>query len=168
MLRHCAANIGKTKALKDTSEFYEGEYYLCIEGFLLHFRNLLAFFTNRRDKPSDLIINDPEQWAKRVIDQREYSDLIKAARGVNDKHGVEGSSCYAEISKFMQHCTTERYERAKDWAIEQMFGDIEHVLDEFVKRYAPKERMVTRVLDGNGHSTATFKKLPPPRSLGEL
>jgi hypothetical protein len=168
MLRHCAANIGKSRRQRDSSDFDRAEYYLCIEGFLLHLRNLLAFFTNRRDKSSDLIINDPDQWAGRRVAKREFSGLIKAAKEVNNKHGIKESSCYVEISKFMQHCTTDRHERAKEWDIEQMFADIEPVLNEFEKLFAPvKEQMVTRVLDGKAHSTATFRIISAPTAPDE-
>src|SRR5215469_14011676 len=80
MLRHCAESISKAKAEEHRSDFAGAEYYLKIEGFLLHLRNLIAFFTNRKNEPTDLLINEPSVWAGKAIEQRNYSDIIKDAK----------------------------------------------------------------------------------------
>lgn len=89
MLRHCAGSISQKKADEWTSEFRRAEYYLGIEGFLLHLRNLIAFFTNRQDQPTDLIINEPVVWAGQNLEQRQYSALIKAWKEFNGKYGSQ-------------------------------------------------------------------------------
>src|SRR5690348_17655084 len=119
------------------------EYYLGIEGFLLHLRNILAFFTNRKDKASDLIINEPQVWAGKEIDQRQYSDLVKRAREINEAYGERESTCYDQISKFLNHCTTLRHERVKGWEIDAMYVEIEQVVSEFENRFAGLAMVVT-------------------------
>jgi len=83
MPRHCSKTLGekKTRAENTGTDADRSEYYLGIEGFLLHLRNLLAFLTNRRNESTDLGINAPDRWAGREVEQREYSDLIKNAQG---------------------------------------------------------------------------------------
>ena len=166
MLRHCAQSVTQKKAEEQISDFARAEYYLAIEGFLLHLRNLLAFFTNRKDEQTDLIINEPRLWAGKDIDQTEYSGLSKLAREINHRYRAaadeQTSTCYREISKFLQHCTTLRYERAKEWPIEQMYADMEPVLAEFEGRFAESARKIARVesvSEGIDNSTATFRTL---------
>lgn len=137
MLRHCALTLPGKREYFEASGCApaRAEYNLGIEGFLIHLRNVLAFFTSRQEKDSDLLINRPQRWAGREIAQREYSDLIKRAKEIDREHGVDESTCYDQISKYLQHCTTFRYERAKNWNIEKLFADINSVLEEFEVRF---------------------------------
>ena len=64
MLQHCAETVkGKqarfTQSLSDQDR---AEYYLGIEGFLLHFRNLLGFFINKGSHPTDMTIGKTTSW----------------------------------------------------------------------------------------------------------
>ena len=166
MLRHCASSLGEKRARERTSEILRAEYYLGIEGFLLHLRNVLAFFTNRKNCDTDLVINEPDTWAGRAISQCQYSDLMKSSREFDRKYGVtldgKQKECYDEISKFLQHCTTHRCERAKRWPIEEMLADIDPVCHEFEKRFAinvgqtDDAQFILGVADS---STASFRKL---------
>jgi hypothetical protein len=160
MLRHCAKTLGSKKFRweKTGSESDKAEYYLCIEGFLLHLRNLFAFFTNVGNEPNDLIINRSDQWAGRKIDPREYSHLIKRAREINKSHGVGESTCYDQISKFLQHCTTYRHERAKDWDIEKVFAELDPVLSEFEQRFAAKPHTQMLYARRASNSTETLRR----------
>ena len=167
MQRHCAATVGQKQADEHKSEFARSEYYLTIEGFLQHLRNLLAFFTNRKDEDSDLIINEPEVWAGQPVEQFDYSALIKAFKEFNRRHGVtvngQPNDCYTEISKFLNHCTTHRYERAKPWPVDQMNADLKPVLAEFESRFANNVKRTDRkqeILGVRDNSTATFRTLP--------
>ncbi|MBI3478166.1 MAG: hypothetical protein HY010_20725 [Acidobacteria bacterium] len=132
-----------------------GEYYLSIEGFLLHARNLLAFFTNRKNEMTDLIINEPEVWYGKAVDPREYSGLIKAMKEVDTDFGEDGKKCYDQISKFLMHCTTMRYERTKQWDLEGMFKRIDPILEEFKTRFTPSTKVTVYRGRANA-STATM------------
>jgi hypothetical protein len=109
------------------------------EGFLLHLRNLIAFFTSNRQEDSDLILNDTKQWAGEDIDVHKFSDLGKTVRELNKKHGAYNDSCYGQISKYLQHCTTYRREREKEWDIDAMFRHFDPIFAEFIKRFAIKK-----------------------------
>jgi len=140
MFRHCARTLADKKARfqRTAADEDAAEYYLGLEGFLLHLRNLLAFLTNRRSESTDLGINGPEDWAGRPVEKREYSDLMKSARALDRKYGAEGSTCYDQISKFLQHCTTHRHERDRDWDVDQIFVALDPVLQDFEKRFMPE------------------------------
>jgi hypothetical protein len=164
MLRHCARTVAAKKAKYENtrSEGAKAEYNLGIEGFLLHLRNVLAFLTNRVEKSTDLGINKPNQWAGRTLEQCSYSDLIKRAKKVDQDHGVDGSTCYEQISKFLQHCTTLRHERAKTWDIEKIFADIDPVVETFVDRFVKVPRGSQDIITGSGNSTvspAVFRRV---------
>lgn len=171
MLRHCAQTLGQKQTSAQQavgSQYAKAEYYLCIEGFLLHLRNLLAFFTNRCDEATDLGINNPKQWARKEILPKNYADLIKSAKEVNQKFGQGKRTCYAQISKFLQHCTTFRSEEARRWDVEGIFADFDPVLREFEKRFvegatqeAPSTRQAqptTKIFRQSNNSTTVFKK----------
>ncbi len=168
MLRHCERAVRQKVVADNAPDAKRADYYLAIEGFLLHLRNLLAFLTNRKSKDTDIIINEPEVWAGRHVDQRKYSDLIKACRELDRKHGVlaDGgpSTCYDEISKYLQHCTTLRYERAKQWHVEEIYADINPLLETFEARFARGATSI-RTIEGGpagaAGSTASFRILGP-------
>jgi hypothetical protein len=149
MLRHCLVTAGLKRSDSNTSDYAGAEYNLAIEGFLLHLRNLLAFFTNRKKEGTDLIVNEPLVWAGKDIAQRDYSGLIKAFKGLDRKFGSagdgRGGTCYQEISIFLQHCTTYRYERAKRWPIEDIYNDLNPLLEDFETCFAKSAGTVNTV-----------------------
>jgi hypothetical protein len=169
MLRHCERAVRERVLSHNATNAERADYYLAIEGFLLHLRNLLAFLTNRKSKDTDIIINEPEMWAGRHVDQREYSDLIKACRELDRGYGSlpngGPSTCYDEISKYLQHCTTFRYERAKQWPVEEIHAGINPLLEAFEARFAPHATSI-RVIDdgppGTAGSTGSFRILSSP------
>lgn len=160
MLEHCAKTCNSKRDGWEASRSEEAraEYNLVIEGFLLHFRNLLGFLINKRIAATDLTINHPEQWANgRAVDATLLSKLTDRARDVNTKHALsEKVDCYTKISWFLQHCTEHRYLRHADWDIEIMFADITPVLDVLLRHVggAPTKPHVVSV-GSKGHSTAS-------------
>ncbi len=142
------------------------EYNLRIEGFLLHTRNLLAFLTNRRQKETDLTVND--DWVKQQINIRMISGLVKHAKIVDKKYRGEGDTCYDEISKFLSHCADQRYTRAKVWDCDGMFAELDPVIREFETLFSaavnvdPEEY---RPALGDAQHTATFRRFA---ILGDL
>lgn len=169
MLRHCEGAVRRRVVADDATGAERADYYLAIEGFLLHLRNLLAFLTNHKSKDTDIIINEPEVWAGRHVDQRECSDLIKGCRELDRRYGVladgRQSTCYDEISKYLQHCTTFRYERARQWPVEDIYADINPFLESFEARFA-RDATSVRVIEGGptgtAGSTASFRTLGSP------
>jgi hypothetical protein len=177
MLRHCSRALAAKKVRAPESDETQAEYNLVIEGFLIHLRNLLAFFTTQHSRGSDLRLDRPEVWLEKPLKEKEYVDLRDQFQAFNDSHGVALSGakkldCYDLISKFLQHCTPERYEQAMWWDIEKMSAEIEPALIEFKKRFsAPAKAAQVRVWASpkSGHSTATIGKsavLLRPKGLG--
>jgi hypothetical protein len=106
------------------SDFQRAEYYLAIEGFLLHLRNLLAFFMNHGVEPTDMGIHKPNLnlWGDgRKLHPQQYSDLMKRTREINRARGFKNRTLYVQISRFLQHCTTFRYTEPRSWDVGGIF-----------------------------------------------
>ena len=170
MLRHCAATI-ETKRRRfqkhSSDEDAVYEYYLGIEGFLLHFRNLLGFFINKGSRSTDLTIARPANWSNgRPVDEQITTELTKRAELVNQSHGQRKGDCYQKISWFLQHCTTHRHQEARSWDIERMFADIEPVLDDFVKHFViSTDRIKIAAPYQKTHCTSTITKAVIPAAV---
>ena len=113
MLQHCAETVnGKQARFIQSLSDDAAEYYLGIEGFLLHFRNLLGFFINKGSQPTDMTISKTTSWANgMVVDQTITKGLTERAQKVNERHGLGPGDCYRKISWFLQHVTTHRHQR---------------------------------------------------------
>jgi hypothetical protein len=157
MLRHSAAILPSKHSARNSSEQAMKDYYVYIEAFLLHLRNLLAFFMNQASDPADLRLNQIGEWLNRSVGQREYSDLIAKTKDVNRHFGASDSTCYDQISKFLQHCTTYRHERGRSWEIEKIFSEINPILCEFEKRFIATTVQQDVLLKASENSTASFR-----------
>lgn|GEM_PF-2414897 len=165
MFRHCSKTLAAKKARSAESEEAEAEYNLVIEGFLLHLRNLLAFFTTKHSRDTDLRLNAPEVWLGRQLEEKEYADLRDEAQAFNENYSEtlgngKKLDCHDLISKFLQHCTPERFEQSVvGWKIEQMVGGLDPVLAKFEKRFqAPAAPVVKAWLTSDSHSTTTMRR----------
>jgi|SRR5689334_3287806 len=139
MLKHCAETVNEKQArfARSFSDEDKAEYYLGIEGFLLHFRNLLGFFINKGSQRTDMTLGKTTSWANgMVVDQTITKGLTERAQEVNKKHGLGSGDCYQKISWFLQHMTTHRHQEARSWDIENMFADLKPLLDKFVEHFA--------------------------------
>jgi hypothetical protein len=171
LLRHCARTVDSKKARWEESPLDENraEYYLTIEGFLLHFRNLLGFFINKRMHLTDLTIDHSEQWAEgRPVDSTFCQKLTERASKVNQEYGLSPSiDCYKKISWFLQHCTDHRYRIQRSWDIAGMFADFNPILDEFAGSVAPALSGVQEVvlLGQSDYGTATITNAGLPLSI---
>jgi hypothetical protein len=94
-------------------------YYLSIEGFLLHYRNLIEFFSST----GDLKANEPVVWAP----DRKLTDTQLASiqdKRLHEKH-------HGQISQYLSHCTKGRATRDRDWNILEMYEEIVPCLENF-------------------------------------
>jgi hypothetical protein len=77
-------------ALAKQKQMSEPERNLYIEGFLLHYRNLVEFFSgnptkhrvSKNGKPADLSTHLPEAWAKRKLTEEETAKMQIPARAL--------------------------------------------------------------------------------------
>jgi len=94
-------------------------YYLSIEGFLLHYRNLVEFFSST----GDLKACEPEVWfQRRELTEEELSSIQD--RNLHKKY-------MGEISQYLSHCTKGRAIRDRDWNVLEMYADISPCLENF-------------------------------------
>ena len=126
---------------------------LLIEGFLLHYRNLIQFFSGNEDrhkryKGNDLSTFDPIPWGNRPL-TKEETDAIKTP-------GEKLDQTYSnKISKLLQHCTVKRIDPLQGWEIEQMYSKIVPIVSIFAKSFPRGSDRAEARTDSTANSTAT-------------
>ncbi len=170
MLEFCHAELLQNK--KRT----EPEHNLLIEGFLLHFRNLVEFFSGakhrgkkRKAKPaktgkkySDLSTAAPEVWAQRKLTSAELAAIQAPARTIEDAH-------FKEISQYLQHCTERRFSEFKQWKLDAMLKDLAPIVKAFhtsFPRSAPRRERAEAVLASEGGHTLSITTLSATSVFG--
>ncbi len=117
------------------------ESNLYVEGFLLHYRNLIEFFSGnpeKRRKPkdkkttADLSTSAPEPWAERKLTNEEIEKIQTPPRGLQGKY-------WHDISQFLQHCTERRSREFRDWDLDEMFAELTPVISAFRSSFPPPE-----------------------------
>jgi hypothetical protein len=107
---------------------------LLIEGFLLHFRNLVEFFSGARHrpggngKPADLSTTCPHVWAGRQLTSTEVEAIQKPARDLENQY-------FKDISQYLQHCTERRFDEFKGWEIHDMRKAITPIVRAFLEGF---------------------------------
>ena len=129
---------------------------MAVECFLLHYRNLIEFFSGAKHrKGSDISVADPAVWAGRPLNPAELNSLQTPAQKLSDEYWVD-------LSQFLQHCTERRYKELKEWNPKEMMDKVRPVLTSF-KTLFPSTAVsiqVTRALSPESASTASFTVLP--------
>ena len=106
---------------------------LMIEASLLHYRNLIDFFTGHvpRDGGENLLkITEPAIWAQRSLTAKERGKLDwirKEAKGQAKRYRDD-------IAPYLQHMTTKRIED-KDWPLPAMSSEIEPLMSAFLEMF---------------------------------
>src|SRR5580693_7945426 len=103
MLAFCAERLKRAGS--------EGDKALYLEGFLLHYRNLVRFFSARNSRADDLSMADPIVWANREPSSRVVSAITEPAARLDNAY-------FDPISKYLQHCTRLRHEQDRFWDVE--------------------------------------------------
>lgn len=146
-------------------EMSEPENNLYIEGFLLHYRNLIQFFSGTpgkhrkggNGKAADLSTHAPEIWAKRRLTDDEIANIQTPARKLEDKY-------WEDISQFLQHCTERRFVEFHDWNLDEMFDELDSIVSSFHKSFPPddqRQRPTVTLLSSDAAHTATITVHPP-------
>jgi len=128
------------------------ESNLFIEGFLLHYRNLIQFFSgseerHKRYKGNDISTFDPKVWAGRDFRADEIAAIKDPGKNLDNKYSNK-------ISNLLQHCTKKRVNPLQGWEMENMHCEIEPIMDAFAKMF-PREIRVCAWAEGESASTAT-------------
>jgi hypothetical protein len=122
-------------------------YYLFIEGFLLHYRNLANFFGNR----DGFEARRPGDWTQRQLADSEIAS-IQNEKPYRDYSG--------QISQYLCHCTLSRAEQDRTWNPVVMYDAIRSCIDNFRKLFPsrPDSARETRIFSSQDMSTATITR----------
>jgi hypothetical protein len=104
------ANVGKWGDVRRA--------WVCLEAFLLHYRNLIEFFGDK----SDLKASKPEVWAPRKLNKDEIASISN--RKLCQKYR-------GPISAYLQHCTKIRAQRDRSWNVLEMYNQIKTLISNF-------------------------------------
>jgi hypothetical protein len=128
------------------------DYYLCIECFLLHYRNVCDFFGNRHD----LKAGEPNIWCF----TKKLSDSEVAS--IQDKKPYDEHS--GQISQYLSHCTKSRA-NDRDWKPFKMYAQLKPCMDNF-RRLFPTTVCPPQTATGwIGESMSTCSVSYPAASL---
>jgi hypothetical protein len=130
----------------------EGDVWVYLESFLLHYRNLIAFFGApiRRRAPTrkvtDLTITRPHViWSRDAgLAGRQPNEAdLRCTREAGERlwHKYEDLGRHDTISRYLHHCTTYRIQ-AKSWTPSEMMGDIREIL-ELIQKHLPEFKPAT-------------------------
>src|ERR1019366_3918501 len=139
--------------MKKTAPQQSPYWNLLIEGFLLHYRNLIQFFSgsedrHRRYKGNDLSTFDPTPWGNRQLTKEEVAAIKSPGERLDQTYSNE-------ISNLLQHCTVKRIEPLQGWEIEQMYGEVAPIMSAFAKSFPLGSDKVEARTDSTANSTAT-------------
>ena len=85
---------------------------ICLEAFLVHYRNLVEFFGDE----VDLKASETEIWAPRKLTLEEIASI--SDRGLAKKYR-------GPISAYLQHCTKIRADVDRSWNVVEMYEEIQ-------------------------------------------
>jgi hypothetical protein len=101
---------------------------LALEVFLLHYRNLVRFFSGKHHRHDDISMSNCEAWAGRQPLPDENAAIRDAAATLDDCY-------YGTISQYLQHCTSLRYERDRSWDVRTMLAQLTPIIDRFERAF---------------------------------
>jgi hypothetical protein len=131
MLRYTAGELSKGdwKVEKDK--------WICLEAFLVHFRNLIEFFGKPAVSKTDLHITKPGDFWRDGATRPNETELTKLTRtDLWDKYEDDQGD---RISRFLHHCTTHRVD-PKEWEVGIMYNELKSTLDAFEQLVPDKSR----------------------------
>jgi hypothetical protein len=114
MLEFCyetlVTNVGKWGDMRKA--------FICLEAFLLHYRNLVEFFGGE----AGLSSTEPAVWSPRKLSAEEVTSI--SDRKLCDKYR-------SPISAYLQHCTPLRANLDRSWNVYEMYKEIRPLIDRF-------------------------------------
>lgn len=118
MLEYCyeklATNLGKWGDMRNA--------FICLEAFLLHYRNLVEFFGGE----AGLNSSEPVEWSPRKLSAEEIASI--SDRKLCDKYR-------GPISAYLQHCTPLRANLDRFWNVYEMNKEIRTLVDNFQRLF---------------------------------
>ena len=123
MLAFCAENLAHSRGNGS-----ESDSALSLEGFLLHYRNLIRVFSGKHHRNDDISTHNCQAWAGRELSASEVTTIKEPATALDDAY-------YDSISKYLQHCTSMRHERDRSWDVQTMAGQLAPIIDGFERAF---------------------------------
>jgi hypothetical protein len=121
MLNFCFSKLPPGRNCKAPEE------YLLLEGFLLHYRNLLSVFSGKHLSYGDeLGIAEFAKWGGKKLEPKTSDAIIAMTEAPDNKY-------FQNISRYLQHCTTYRYQDTMSWDVTSMKDEIDPVINAFVQ-----------------------------------
>jgi hypothetical protein len=145
MLDHCFARLGEPWQARGK------DYNLCLEGFLLHYKNLIEFFGDREE----LRAGKPEQWSPKALSPAEVASIQNV-----DLH----KTYHESISRCLNHCNRIRAEAGISWKRVEMYEEIKPLLENFRKLFPSVPRPVA-ILGPEDASTVSSVSILSPSIL---
>ena len=118
MLEFCS------QRLPDICDKSDPERNLYLEGFLLHYRNTIRFFSGKGHRKDDLSTDKPLDWADRELDAADVAEIKEPAKLLDGRY-------HSDVSKYLQHCTLQRSKQGRDWDVERMMQEINPIIAAF-------------------------------------
>ena len=145
MLDHCFNRLGEHWPTKGR------DYYLYVEGFLLHYRNLIVFFGNQRE------LKAKDAWAAWTSRKLSNGELAS----IQNVHLCK--KYHNPISRYLNHCSAIRAERDGGWKHVEMYNEIKPLLENFRKFFpsSPRPAPTEQMLDGESASIRSTARLSP-------
>lgn len=122
MLRFCVHRI------IENQHGEERDRYVYLEAFLLHYRNLIRFFSGEHHRGDDLSTADATTWAGREMTPAEVATIREPAK-------ASDAAYYQPISKYLQHCTRARFDVDRTWDPELMFRQLGPIITAFERAF---------------------------------
>lgn len=122
MLGFCARSITTRKQAS------KNDLYVYLEAFLLHYRNLIRFFSGEHHRQDDLSTADTAAWSGRELTPAEVTSIRAPAQALDIKY-------YQLISKYLQHCTSLRHDYDRGWDVEAMYAEIHPIIVAFEEAF---------------------------------
>jgi len=127
MLRFCLGRLRQPPA-----SWESGDRNVFIECFLLHFRNLVRFFSGEGHRNGDLSTAAPMPWAARALSNDEVAILQEPARTLDNEY-------FNVVSKYLQHCTEARYSEGREWDLDGMYSKLLPLFIHFEKVFLNRQ-----------------------------
>jgi hypothetical protein len=135
MLRYCL------RAISQNAQASPPETNLLIEGALLHYRNLIRFFSGMKHRKGDLSTTAPEVWATRAATALALANMRKIGSAADKAE-------FKEVSVYLQHITEHRAARGKQWNLLAMYSQLSPALDLFEECFPRQETAAPLVSPG--------------------
>ena len=120
MLRFCLQRLSEPP-----TAWTDSDRYLHLEGFLLHYRNLIRFFSGNQHRASDISMKRPQDFCSLSPGRaKDYRDTAKAWD--NDSEGCD----YRLVSAYLQHCTRKRTV-FREWPFTEYYQKVEPLIRDF-------------------------------------